>query len=170
MHDTLLMIFTGVLALAVVIQTVLFFGIYKAIRQMSAYVDSMGKDLLKSVGIISAKVDDGVAAIKGVTEGLKPIRDKLADTTDIIHSRVMELDAFLAETAATAREEILRVHDAVQSAVQKAEQTLDAVRKSLLGPLNEFSAISRAVRVAMDILFRRRRNPSGSAQDEEMFI
>jgi len=170
MHDTLLMIFTGVLALAVVIQTILFFGIYKATRQMSAYLDAMGKDLLRNVGIISSKVNDGVAAIKGVTEGLKPIRDKLADTTEIIHNRVAELDAFLAETAGTARQEILRVQDAIQSAAQKAEQTLEVLRKSLLTPLNEISAISRAVRVAMDVLFRRRRNPSGSAQDEEMFI
>jgi ABC-type transporter Mla subunit MlaD len=169
MNDTLLMVFTGVLTLAVVIQTILFFGIYRAIRQMSVYLDGVGKDLRKNVEIISAKVDEGLTAIKGLAEGFKPIRDKLADSTEIIHYRITELDAFLAETTATARQEIRHIQDSFQAALQKVEQTLETLRKSLLGPLNEISAITRAVRVAMDVLFRRRRNPS-SSQDEEMFI
>jgi len=169
MNDTLLMVFTGVLTLAVVIQTILFFGIYRAIRQMSVYLDGVGKDLRKNVEIISAKVDEGLTAIKGLAEGFKPIRDKLADSTEIIHYRITELDAFLAETTATARQEIQHIQDSFQAASQKVEQTFETLRKSLLGPLNEISAITRAVRVAMDVLFRRRRNPS-SSQDEEMFI
>jgi hypothetical protein len=169
MNETLLMVFTGVLTLAVVIQTILFFGIFKAIRQMRVYLDGVGKDLLKNVELISAKVDEGLTAIKGVAEGFRPIRDKLVDSTEIIHYRITELDAFLAEATNTARREIRRVQDTFQAASQKVEETLDILRKSLLGPLNEISAFTRAVRVAMDVLFRRRKNPS-SSQDEEMFI
>ena len=170
MHDTLLMVFTGVLALAVVIQTLLFWGIYKAIRQMSVYLNGMGKDLLKNVDIISAKVDEGLTTIKEMAEGLKPIREKLANSSEIIHNRITELDAFLEEATSTARQEIRRIQDLIQAASQKAEQTLELVRKSLLTPLNEIGAVARGVRVAMDVLFRRRRNPSSSTQDEEMFI
>jgi methyl-accepting chemotaxis protein len=170
MHDTLLMVFTGILAFAVAIQTLLFFGIYKTIRQMSSYLDSLGKDLLKNVGIVSAKVDEGVAAIKSVTDGLKPIQAKLVDSTELIHQRILEVDSFLAETTETARQEIRRIQDGIQSAVQKAQQTLELVHKSLLAPLNEISAVTRAIRVAMDVLFRRRRHPSSSTQDDEMFI
>jgi hypothetical protein len=166
---TLQMIFTGVLAFAVLVQTILFFGIYRSIRQMSTFLDAMGKDLLRNIGVISAKVDEGLAVIKDTAEGLKPIRDKLADTTDIIHSRVTEIDFFLSETADRVRQQIVRIQDSIQAATQKAEQTLDLLHKSLLVPLNEINAVSRAIRVAMDVLFRRRRNP-GSAQDEEMFI
>ncbi len=169
-NDTLLMVFTGVLALAVAIQTFLFFGIFKAIRQMTAYLDVLGKDLLRNVEVISTKVDEGLTTIKGVAEGLKPIRDKLAVTTDVIHNRVTELDAFLAETASAFRQEILRIQDTIKSTTQKAEQTMDLLQKSLLGPLNEVSAITRAIRVMVDVLFRRRRTSSGSTQDEEMFI
>jgi hypothetical protein len=169
MHDTLLTVFTGVVALAVVVQTILFFGMFKAIRQMSASLDEMGKDLLKNFAVVSAKVDEGLSTVKDFVDGLKPIRDKLADTTEIIHDRVTALDMFFAETAGTARLEILKIQDTIQSASQKAEETIEFLRKNLLAPFNEISAISRAVRVAMDILFRRRRSP-GSAQDEEMFI
>ena len=170
MHDTLLMIFTGVLAFAVVVQTILFWGIHKAIRQMSSQLDGIGKDLLRNVEIVSAKVDEGVATIKAMADGLKPIRDNLANATDIIHKRITELDAFLAEAMDMARSEIRRIQDAIQSATQKAEQTLELVRKSILAPLGEISAVTRGLRVAIDVLFRRRRHPSSSTQDEEMFI
>jgi len=169
-HDTLLMVFTGVLAVAVAIQTFLFFGIYKAIRQLTAYLDVLGNDLLKNVQVIAAKVDEGLATIKSMAEGLKPIRDKLAVTTEVIHNRVKELDVFFAETTNAFRQEVLRIQDTIQSASQKVEQTMDLLQKGLLIPLNEFSAITRAVRVMVDVLFRRRRTPSGSTQDEEMFI
>lgn len=170
MQDTLLLIFTGVLTLAVLIQTVLFFGIYKAVRQLSSYVDEMGKDLLRNVDVISAKVDACLTAIKEVAEGLKPIREKLAETTEIIHRRVTELDAFLSEITSTARLQILRIQDTIESASQKAEHTLDLLHRSIFAPLTEINAITRGIRVAMDVLFRRRKNPSRSAQDEEMFI
>jgi hypothetical protein len=169
MDNTLLMVFTGILALAVVIQTILFFGIYSAIRRMSTFLDAMGKDLLRNIGVISAKVDESLAVIKDTAEGLKPIRDNLVNTTEIIHSRVTEIDLFLEEIADNARQQILRVQESIQAATQRAEQTLDLLHKSLLAPLNEINAISRAIHVAMDVLFRRRRNPR-SAQDEEMFI
>jgi hypothetical protein len=170
MHDLLLLIFTGVLALVVVIQTFLFFGIYRSIRQMSLYLDGLGKDLLRNMEVISAKADEGLTAVKGLVEGWKPIRDRLADSTEIIHSRIMDVDAFLAETTNAARLEIRNFQDAIHSATQKAEQTLELLRKSIIGPLNEIGAVTRAVRVAMDVLFRRRRHPSSSTQDEEMFI
>jgi len=169
MHDTLLTVFTGVVALAVVVQTVLFFGMYKAIRQMSSQLDGLSKDLLRNISAVSAKVEEGLSTVKDFVDSLKPIRNKLADTTEIIHDRIAELDAFLAETASTARLEILKIQDTIQSASQKAEETIELLRRKLLAPFNEISAISRAIGVATDILFRRRRNP-GSAQDEEMFI
>ena len=169
MHETFLMVFTGILALAVVIQTILFFGMFRAIRQMSAALDGIGKDLLGHVSNVSAKVEEGIKTIQGLAEGFKPIRDKLTNTTDIIQNRVTELDAFVAEIAGAARLEVLRLQDIFQTAAEKVEETLEMMRKSLLAPFNEINAISRAIRVAMDIFFQRRKNP-GSAHDEEMFI
>jgi hypothetical protein len=171
MHDTLLTIFTGVLAVAVLIQSFLFFGIYRSIRQMTSWMDGLGKDLLRNVEVISGRVDEGLATIKGMAEGLKPIREKLTATTDIVHRRVTELDAFLAEATSTARLEILRVQDTIKSASQKAEQTMELLHNGILAPLNEINALSRAIRVGLDVLFRRRKKPSStSPQDEEMFI
>ncbi len=171
MHDILLTIFTGILAIAVLIQTLLFFGIYRSIRQLTSWMDDFRKDVLRNVDIISGKVDEGLATIKGIAEGIKPIQEKMAATTDIVHKRVTELDAFLAEATSIARLQILRVQDVIESASQKVEQTLELLRRGVVTPLTEINAISRAIKVGLDVLFRRRKNPSSaSPQDEEMFI
>jgi hypothetical protein len=171
MHDTILAVFTGILAIAVLIQTFLFFGIYRSIRQLAEKIDVLSQDLLRNISIISSKVDDGLATIKEMGEGLKPIKEKLANATDIVHKRVMELDSFLAEATDAARLEFFRIRDKIQSAANRAEEILNTVHDSILIPINEISAVVRGIKTGIDVLFRRRRNPSSvSAQDDEMFI
>ena len=169
--EILLIVFTGVLTVAVLMQAFLFWGIYKSIRQMTAKVDSLGKDLLKNVQTISSKVDEGLANIKSMSDRLKPISDNLTNTTELVHKKVVEMDAFVAETIKTAQLEILRIQDTVQMVTDRTRETVELLHRGVQSPINEINAISRALRVALDFLFRRRRGISNpSAQDEEMFI
>jgi methyl-accepting chemotaxis protein len=171
MQDTLLMVFTGVLAVAVLTQSFLFLGIYRSVRRMADRMDGLGKDLLKNAEVVSAKVEEALKSIKGVADSLKPISDNVTNTTRVVHNRVAELDAFLAEATRTAQLEILRIQDTIQTAVSRAQETIELLHTSILAPINEINAISRGLRAGLDILFRRRKRPSGtSAQDEEMFI
>lgn len=171
MQDTLLLVFTGVLAFAVLLQTLLFFGIYKSIRRMSELVESLSRDLLRHAEVVSTKVEEGLATIKSTSESLKPITQNLVSATQIVHDRVVEVDNFLAEVTDNARVEIARVQDAIRLASSRAEEAIDIVKNTILAPVNEVGAIARAIRVSLDVLFRRRRNPSSvSAQDDEMFI
>lgn len=170
MQDTLLIVFTGILAFAVLLQTFLFYSMYKTIRQMNLWMSDWSKDMLKNAQIISSRVEEGVSVIKSTAESLKPITQNLVHTTQIVHNRVVELDQFLGETTRTAQLEFMRIQDTFQLAMRRAEQGIEALRDSILAPINEASAVVRAVRTGLDVLFRRRRNPSLSAQDDEMFI
>jgi hypothetical protein len=171
MHDTILLVFTGILAVAVLLQSLMFFGIYKSIRQLSRSIDNQGKDLLRNVEVISSKVDEALTTVKEVGDGLKPVIEKVADATEIIHKRVIDIDAFLAETTDTARMEILRLRDKIEAASNRAEEVLDMIQNSILLPVSELGAVARGIKAGIDALFRKRRNPSRTAaQDEEMFI
>jgi ABC-type transporter Mla subunit MlaD len=134
-------------------------------------MDGLGKDLIGNVEAVSAKVDEGLTSIKSLSDSLKPITDNLASTTEIVHKRAVDLDAFVAETIRTAQLEILRIQDTIQMATNRTRETIELLHAGLQTPINEINAISRALKVGLDFLFRRRRNYSGtSAQDEEMFI
>jgi methyl-accepting chemotaxis protein len=171
MNDTILLVFTGILAVAVLLQSLMFFGIYKSIRQLNRSMDSMGKDLLRNVEVISSKVDEGLTSIKEIGDSLKPVIQKVASATEIIHKRVEDIDAFLSETTDTARMEILRLRDKIEAASNRAEEVLEMIQNCILLPISEMGAVARGIKAGIDALFRKRRNPSRSAaQDEEMFI
>jgi hypothetical protein len=171
MNDTLLMIFTGVLAVAVLIQSIVLCLIYKSVRQLTVRMDDLGHDLLKNAEMVSEKVNEGLTIVKGVAQDLKPITEKLTDTTEIIQNRVKDIDAFLEEITSSARVEILRVQETFRDSSRRIQETIELLRNGILTPLNEINAISRALRVAIDVLFRRRKGPSGSSgMDDEMFI
>jgi methyl-accepting chemotaxis protein len=168
---TLLLVFTGILAIAVFIQSLMFYGIYRSIRQLAQRIDGIGNDLMRNVEAITFKVNEGVATIKEMGEGLRPIKERLAEVSEVISQRVSDVDSFLEEATNTAREELLRIREKIESASNKAEEALEMLRASVLTPLNELNAISRGIKAGFDMFFRRRRNPSkASPQDEEMFI
>jgi hypothetical protein len=134
-------------------------------------MDGWGRDLLRNAEIISSKVEEGLTTLKSTAESLKPITQNLVGTTQIVHNRVLDIDDFLAEATGTARLELARIRDTIQLASNRAEEAIGILRDNVLAPVNEINAIARAIRVGVDVLFRRRRNPSNaSAQDEEMFI
>jgi len=133
-------------------------------------MDDLGKDLFRNIESLSSKVDESLNAIKGIAQGLKPIQDNLTVTTAIIHNRVVDIDAFLGEVTGIARTEILRIQDAIDAASSRAQETMELLHNSILTPLNEINAFARAIRIGIDILFRKRKGISNTAQDEEMFI
>jgi len=170
MENTLL-IFAGVLTVAVLMQAFLFFGIYRSIRQMTAKIDDLRKDLLKNIGDISARIDEALTNIKIMSDNFKSISDSMANTAEIAHKKMVKIDAFVDETIKTARLEIMRIQDTIQMVTDRTRETIELLHSGIQSPINEISAITRALRVGFDFLFRRRRNISGaSAQDEEMFI
>jgi hypothetical protein len=170
-HENILLAFTGILAFAVLLQSLLFIGIYRSIRQMNDWLSNWSKEMLKHAQIVSSRVEEGVSAIKNTAESLKPITQNLVHATRIVHNRVVEMDEFIGETTRTAQLEFMRIQDTFQLAMRRAEQAIDTLKDSILAPISEVNAVVRAVRIGMDVLFRRRRNPSSiSAQDDEMFI
>jgi len=171
-QDILLTIFTGILAVAVFMQTLIFFGIFKAIRRMTDRIDGLSKDLIKNVEIVTAKADEALKTIRDIGDGFKPVQDKIVDAAEIIHNRIIKVDDFLEETTSTARLEILRMKDRLESAADRAEELLETMQNSIMAPINEINALTRGIRAGFDLLFRRRRNPSGVSHqdDDEMFI
>jgi hypothetical protein len=109
-------------------------------------------------------------AIKRIADGFIPIQEKVLDTAEIIHKRAIDVDIFLGETIDAARSEIARVQEAIKSAKERIEGLLETLQNSVLAPIGRVTAISRAVRVGLEALFRKRRKSSSSTHDEEMFI
>ncbi len=170
-HDILLTIFTGILAVAVLAQTLIFFGLLQAIRRLSAKVDEMSGGVLRSVDAVSLKVQETLAPLREIAGGFVPVKDRIVDTAEMLHARAVEVDAFLGETTSTVRQDILRMQDGFLAASDQVQKMLEDTRGSIMAPVHEITAIARGIQAGFHFLLRRRRRASEIPdQDEEMFI
>jgi hypothetical protein len=171
--DTLLLeVFTGVVAVSLLLQSLALLGMYRSIRVLAARIEIVSGSLVKNVDALSQKVEQLIATILAVAEGARSLQENLTSTSAIVQKRVAELDSFIGEATDVARLQILRIQDVVDTASRRVEATLDVLHDNILAPVTEVSAIARGVKVALDVLLRKRKSPTGSTtlQDEEMFI
>ncbi len=172
-QEILLAIFTGILAVSVLMQTFIFFRIFKTLSRLSRRVDSLSEDLMKNVEVLTGKAEETLTAIRDISNGFIPVKEKIVDAAEIVHERVVRVDAFLEDTTNTARMEVERVKDRIESATDRAEEMLEMVHDKILIPINELNALARGIRAGFDLLFRRRRSTPVAPQqddDDEMFI
>ena len=170
--DPLLTVFTGVVALALLLQSLALIGLYRSVRNLSARVDVISKDLVKTVNALAGDVTQALATIKNAAEGVQSLKDKISATSDIIHQRVTEMDSFLTQLTDAARLEVARVQDAVDNASRHIEDTFELLHRSVIAPVREVTAIVSGIRVGLNFLLRKPpKSPSGASRlDEEMFI
>ncbi|MBN2318699.1 MAG: hypothetical protein JXR49_06465 [Acidobacteria bacterium] len=178
-QEILLVIFTGILAVAVLMQTLIFFGMYKTFRRLVDRVDGISKDLLKNVDKVTVKAEETLATIQDIGNGFIPVKDKVVDAAEILHQRVVKVDDFFEETTDTARSEVEKMKDRIELAANRAEELLEIIHDGILVPVNEITAVTRGIRAGFNFLFKRRRNSSEAVRqsetvqqedDEEMFI
>ena len=170
-QEILLAIFTGILAIAVLVQTFVFLRIFLTIRQLTNRVDGLSKDLMKNVEVVTGKAEETLTTIRDIGNEFRPVKDKIVDAAEIVHERIVRVDEFLEETTNTARMEVQSMKDRIELATNRTEELLKMMHDRILAPVNEIYALTRGIRAGFDILFRRRRNASAEPpQDEEMFI
>ncbi len=167
----LIMIFTGIAALALLFQSLAFWFISRSMKKMSVQVDRMSTDLSKTIGTISGKTEDLLSIIRGIAERIKALESRLTATGEIIQKRVVELDSFLAETTDAARLQVQRVQGVVENVSNKVEETFDLIHQGVITPAAELSALLKGIRVGLDVLLRNRKKPARTShQEDEMFI
>ena len=170
-NDTLLLVFTGIVAVSLLLQSLALVGIHRSIRSLASRIEVVSLNLVKNVDALSEKVDQLLAIIKGMADGMHSLQENLISTSTIVQKRVAELDSFLAEITDAARLQVVRIQNVVDTTARRVEETIDVFQNSILAPVTEVNAIVRGIKVGLDVLLRKRKSPSSSPpQDEEMFI
>ncbi len=167
----LIAIFTGIAAIALLLQSIAFFFISRSMRNLYSQVSRMSADLTKAIGTISGKTEDLLSLIRGIAERIQAVEGRLTTTSEIIQKRIVALDAFLAETTDAARLQVLRIQSVVENVSSRVEETFDLIHDGVVKPATELNALIRGIRVGLDFLLRHRRQPARTShQEDEMFI
>ncbi|MDI9612623.1 MAG: hypothetical protein QM330_06110 [Acidobacteriota bacterium] len=166
MHDTLLIVFIGILAVAVLAQSVLFYLMYRSIRALGTRFEDLGGELARHVESVSRGADSVMESVRGLAEAVRPAAGMFTESVDTLHGRVREIDNFLGEVTDMVRGEIVLIQDTVHTASSRIQETIEVARDCVLTPVSQVSAIGKGVRAALEVLFRMKKSPSRRIDDD----
>jgi len=163
-------VFVVVAAVAIVVQMVILFALYKALRQTSERMEGIA-------GRLEQQATPVLATAAAILDDAKPkiaeITSNLAETSASVRSHVSEVGHATSEIMERARLQAARLDEFVISAAQKVEATSELLQHKVLSPMLRVRAVVTALNAGLSFFRSNRpqkRNGSGDVEDEEMFI
>ncbi|HWQ02866.1 MAG TPA: hypothetical protein VNL38_00155 [Candidatus Nitrosotenuis sp.] len=167
--ETWLIIFTGVAALAIVLQMLILFGIFQQVKASSEKMTTIATDL-------HARLTPILSRLQTFMDDAQPrLSSAAADAAEITHlARIQaeRIDRVFAEAVDRLRLQVLRADQILTGALEEIENTGQQIKNTVLGPVQEASAFIKGIKAGLDFL-RSARKGSGRGrgdQSEELFI
>ncbi|MFZ0211731.1 MAG: hypothetical protein WBE20_14050 [Candidatus Acidiferrales bacterium] len=160
--------FFGVATIAIVLQMLILAGMYYQFKQTS-------NELRRVIGDMQRKVDPILMRINRVLENsedkIGSIMTDAAEMTRLARGQAQKVDRVVTEALERMRAQIIRADVILTGTLEAVEDAGVRLRRSVLGPLQQASAVLRGIKTGIDFIRRQRATPSESAsQDEELFI
>ena len=170
-----LVLIAAVIAAAIVLQAfavIVFLMSFKRsfARLENTIVDFLAemRPVLKTANEFLTESRERVATI---TAKIDSITANAVEISGIVRHQAQRLDGMLTDASDQARLQLIRLDQMMQGAFSRIEDTGELVRRSIVTPVKEMSALVFGLRTSLDFLFKRskaRRAPV--TQDEELFI
>jgi hypothetical protein len=159
-------VFTGVAAIALVVQMFFLFGIFRAVKTLQERATVL-MDKLEPLAETSRQTLDEVR--KQTAE----ILTRLRETADSTKSQMDKVDLLVTDFSSAARQQIQRVEKMIEVTLRRLEETTAALQKAFLVPVKQVRGVAAAAGAVLDHLVGgrgRRATVDRATLDEEMFI
>ena len=157
-------VFTGIAAIALLLQMVFLFGIYRSVK------------LLKERSILFLNrwepvADVSLKTIEDLRQQSAEVLTKVSSLADVTKIQVEKIESILNDVSIFSKTQLTRVDKTVEDALEKVTEATDAMQKTVLAPVHQIRAIATALSAIVGSLFGgRRQNVDQATSDEEMFI
>ncbi|MGH9468110.1 MAG: hypothetical protein ACRD1Y_12230 [Terriglobales bacterium] len=170
--DILLIIFIAVAALALLAQWIVLAGLANRFQKLSDKLEPVLPHLQQSAANLAPLLRDVHALITDTRPKLDAVAANVAEMSALARDQLRRADAFAGEFAERLELQMVRVDDAIGSALGSVDQIATTVRETILNPVRDVNAVLQGLRTGLDFFFRRRSSPSSHPvyQDDEMFI
>ncbi|MGH9592268.1 MAG: hypothetical protein ACRD5L_04200 [Bryobacteraceae bacterium] len=163
-QTTLLVIFVGLSAVALIFQAAMSYGTYKASRMLR-------ERIVPLVPKIEALVESSRSAIEENTVKLREITDKANQILDIAKKQMECVEDLLGDASERTRRQMERAEILMDDAMERAQETVALVHEGIMKPLRGVHGVAVGIRAALRFLLRGGRpSPDRATVDEEMFI
>jgi hypothetical protein len=169
--NTLLLIFVGATAVAVTLQMVILYLLYKALRQSLGKVESIAMQVQERAIPVLAST---AAILEDAQPKISEITANLAETSFIVRERAEQISLATGEVIERARLQVVRLDELVSDTADKVSQTTEFLQNTVFAPVRRVQAIIQALAAGINFFRRSRKmakvHPVAMEEDEEMFI
>jgi hypothetical protein len=162
--------FIAVATIALCIQTIVMLSVFVALIPAAMRVDKIATDFQNRLQPILAST---ARILADSEERIKSIMSDTAEITQTARLEVQKVDAVVTESLDKLRVQIIRTDQMITTALEATEEAGIKVRRTVLGPVNQVSALMKGLKVGLDVIRGSRHshpNNSNVSQDEELFI
>jgi hypothetical protein len=167
--ETWVSIFVIVAAAAIVLQAGILFGIYTAIKQASEKMTRTAEDLKLHFDPILSRCN---VLLEDLQPRLTSTSADAAEITRIARTQAERFDRLFGEVVDRLRLQIIRADQLLSDALEEIENTGASLRKSMLGPVQQVSALVKGISAGIEFLRSGQKGADRAReqQDEELFI
>ena len=151
-NTKLLMIFIGILAFAILMQTIIFLvmaiGLAKTQKKVMAIVEQVHEATLPTIKNVGELVRDTSPKVRVIT-------DNLVETSHVVRAKAQEFDVTLTDVNDRTRKQVAHVDGMVSSALQATADLAASVNRIIQIPVREVSGLVNGFKAGLDVLVGR---------------
>src|SRR6185312_9960764 len=148
-NSRLLMIFVGMVALAMVVQAIalimLAVGAAKARKRTMAMIEEVRAKAMPAI-------DSTQEFVRNYAPKLMTLAENLAETSTVVRRKAEEFDATLSDVNNRARVQAARADDIATSVLTGAAEAVAAIQHGIRVPVREFTGLMNGLKAGLDVL------------------
>jgi hypothetical protein len=172
--DDKLTLFIGITAIAVLLQAIVLFALYLAMRKLSARIQEVTDETQSRVFPLLENAKVMQQDVKNLLETTRPkldvVLDNLAHMTTTARANVERADATLNDLLDRVRLQVIRADEMVTRTMDRVEETSEKVQHSVMSPVRQVSGIVQAISVGVGTFFSNQKRRRNGGPSDEMFI
>jgi hypothetical protein len=148
-NTRLLMIFVGIVALAMLSQAIIFAFMALGAKRTQARVLVIAEELrARAIPILDTAED----LIKETVPKVKTITENLLETSHIVRAKAQEFDVTLTEANRRAKAQIVRVDGMVETALTATGALAEMIHQGVRKPVLEISGLVNGIKAGLNVL------------------
>ncbi|MGA8223852.1 MAG: hypothetical protein WB780_19545 [Candidatus Acidiferrales bacterium] len=164
-------IFIIVAAVAIVIQMAILLAMFVSMRSAIENFTRVATDLQARIDPILTRTN---RILEDSEDRIASVMGDAAEITRLARGQAQKVDRVFTDAVERLRVQVIRADQILTGAIEVVEEAGSRVRKTVWGPIHQVSAVLKGLRVGLDLIRgqqqRRRPEPDGATQDEELFI
>lgn len=173
--ETLLVIFVGVTALSIVLESIFVWRTMRSANDAVTRISSLSKGLEQDAREVLTQFQDVASGLEQVRTAFDNMGTRAGEINEMMEARAQDLERFVERVVEVGTRQAEKVDEAVTDTVEKFRHTTDIIQQDVLKPIVDIAAVIRGLKTGIDYLFSRKSSSSGrsadySDEDEEMFI